>query len=258
MSTFIINVLDSVTGGAVENITLSCDFSIFYQNSKTLRILRSEVLLSTNATTDKNGNVYIDVTDLTHSREFTKYWELFVTEGYNGSFTISGNIKTYPNEKYLSLAEERVFDLSKISRDILYNSDKGYWQVPDMDANNSIYLVYLEDPKYSLTILEKNFKKVEKDYIFAKKQFYENLKVADTTDIFEKLTPYEPGNWKNVLTRLLEFEEGTLNAGLRFAKKTGLTEEYKRLDNISTAIQYIKNLYPDVTIKEGEGIPYNK
>ena len=106
--------------------------------------------------------------------------------------------------------------------------------------------------------LEKNFRNAEDTYITAKKIFEENLKLVDTSKIFEKLTDYEPSNWTKVITRILEFEEGTLDAGLRFCKKTGLDEEFKRLDMIKTSILYLKNLYPDISISDGEGIPYGK
>lgn len=72
------------------------------------------------------------------------------------------------------------------------------------------------------------------------------------------MTDNEPSKFAEVITRMLEFEESTLDAGLRFTKKTNLTEEFKRLDMIKTSILVLKNLYPDLKLSDGEGLPYGK
>ena len=257
MSLLITKVGDS-KGNPAENVTLSSDFYVEYSNSDTGKTLTSGVLLSTNATSDNKGDVNFNITTLTGSREFTKYWELFLSEGSSGKFFILGKTTTYPNETYLSVTVETAYDLGKYEANVNFDGKTGTYTFPDIEASDFVTLVNLGDSKYSLDTLETNYKAAEKSYLLAKNLYQQNLKITDTSKIFERLTAYEPTSWNTVLTRLLEFEEGTLNSGLRFAKKAGLTEEYRRLDVISTSILYLKNLYPNILITDGEGIPYNK
>jgi len=255
MSVLTVNVIDP-RGSNIKDITLSSEFYIQYDNTNTGKTVTSEVLFSTKATSDDNGVVSFGITPLTNRREFIKYWELYLSEG--GDFSVLGKTTTYPDENHLSITVTVTYDLSKVAGDVTFDSKTGIYTFPTISAPDTVNLVSLGDSKFELDTLEDNYKKAEKDYLFAKNLYQENLKIADTSKIFEKLTPYEPASWEVVLTRLLEFEEGTLDAGLRFAKKAGLTEEYRRLDAISTAILYIKNLYPNITLDNGEGIPYDK
>ncbi len=67
---------------------------------------------------------------------------------------------------------------------------------------------------------------------------------------------YHPTNFKVVITRLLEIQEGTLKQAIDYSKTTGLKVEYDRLTAINKLITNLSSMYPNVTIDDGEGIPY--
>ena len=117
-------------------------------------------------------------------------------------------------------------------------------------------MVSKSSSKVDLDKLEKTFLEKETQYLQAKRVYQENIKILDTSKIFEQLNDYEPPSWNKAITRLLEFEESTLDAAIRFTKKTNLTAEFKYLDQIKTAIFQFKNLYPSILIKDGDGVPY--
>jgi hypothetical protein len=56
----------------------------------------------------------------------------------------------------------------------------------------------------------------------------------------------------------LEFKEGTLNAGLTFCEHFGLDKELQILKTIDRNIIRMSEIYPKVTLEDGEGIPYDR
>ncbi len=123
------------------------------------------------------------------------------------------------------------------------------------EANNIRILTESEISKDILQI-KSNFKTVEEDYILAKKQYEAQLKSNVDLEI-DTVNPYEPRSFKTVITRLLEFQEGTINPSLDYTKVAGLDSEYKKLEVINKLITNLTRMYPSITIKDGEGIPYN-
>lgn len=244
----------------LEGITINCEFYIQYNNTSTSRIMNSGVLSELVGSTDSKGVSALSSERITTSKEFTKYWELFSIRNkeQSGKFFIIANVVSTANKSYATGFETITFDLGAQRGKVTKDEKSGYYTIPELSGNKALTLIAADSSKVNLDTLEKTFKEKEAAYIQAKRVYEENLKVSDTSKIFEQLTTYEPTKWANVITRLLEFEESTLDAGLRFAKKTNLTEEFNRLDQIQTAILVLKNLYPDIKISDGEGLPYNK
>lgn len=244
----------------VPDILVNCDFYLEYTNLTSGRRLVSNTLHTQNGVSDSDGLVLLGVSNIVETNEFTKYWELYlgeVAKGASGKFEIKSKSTSKPTDTYSSFSEIVSFSLDSISKNITKDGKTGFYILPDkISSSKSIELIDVGG--FSIDLLEKNFRDAEISYVTAKRIFEENLKVVDTSNIFETLTPYEPSNWESVITRLLEFEEGTLDAALRFSKKTGLNEEFRRLDMIKTSILYLKNLYPDIKIGDGEGMPYSK
>lgn len=260
MSTLAITVQNE-SGTSLENITINCEFYIQYNNTSTSRIMNSGVLSELVGSTDSKGVSALSSERITTSKEFTKYWELYtnnVKKGQSGKFYIISNTVSNATKGYATGFETVTFDLGAQSGKVSKDEKTGYYTIPELSGNKPLTLIASDSSKVNLDTLEKAFKEKEAAYLQAKRVYEENLKVSDTSKIFEQLTTYEPAKWANVITRLLEFEESTLDAGLRFAKKTNLTEEFNRLDIIKTSILYLKNLYPDIKIGDGEGVPYNK
>ena len=261
MANLLINISDRESNG-IQGIVVDCNFYLEYQNTTTGRRLTSSVLQNITGVSNSEGEVILNSDKIIQTKEFTKYWELYlddvVARGESGTFELKSKTTSKPTDNYSSFSNIIEFSLSDNSKDIGKDEKTGFYSIPEISYHKTIVLLSIDDSEVDIDTLEKNFRDAEDTYITTKKIFEENLKLVDTSKIFEKLTDYEPSNWTKVITRLLEFEEGTLDAGLRFCKKTGLDEEFKRLDMIKTSILYIKNLYPDISISDGEGIPYGK
>ena len=252
--------IQNESGIKLSNITVTKELYIQYTNSSTNREITS-VVLTKLTDVSKDGTVSVPSSNISSTKEFTKYWELYtdnVKKGESGKFFIVANIVSTATTDYATAFETITFDLGVQSGKVSKDGKTGFYTLPGLSGNKALTLIASNSSKVNLDTLEKTFKEKEAAYLQAKRVYEENLKVADTSTIFEQLTTYEPRKWANVITRLLEFEESTLDAGLRFAKKTNLTEEFNRLDIIRTSILYLKNLYPDITLSDGEGVPYNK
>lgn len=88
------------------------------------------------------------------------------------------------------------------------------------------------------------------------KQSYEELLANATTIELTQLETYEPASPTYIVTRLLEFQAGTLNAAIRYAGDADLTDQLALLQRIDRSIGQYVSYYPNITINDGEGIPY--
>lgn len=95
------------------------------------------------------------------------------------------------------------------------------------------------------------------DAYLTAKQSYEELLANATTIELNQLETYEPANPTYIVTRLLEFQTGTLNAAIRYADDANLPDQLALLQRIDRSINQYVSYYPNVTINDGEGIPYN-
>lgn len=260
MSTLSITVQNE-SGTKLEGISISCEFYLQYTNSSTDRLMNSGILSELRGTTNNKGISALSSERITTSKEFNRYWELYaanVGKGQSGKFYIIANVISTATKSYATGFETVIFDLGAQGGKVTKDKETGYYSIPALTGNKQLTLLSPDNSKVDLATLEANFKDAESTYIKSKRIYEENLKVADTSKIFEQLTDNEPSKFAQVITRLLEFEESTLDAGLRFTKKTNLTEEFKRLDIIKTSILVLKNLYPELSLKNGEGLPYGK
>ena len=241
------------------NIQVSAELYIQYINtSNSNKAITSTTLAEVGAITGTKGRAEIDSARIATSKEFTRYLDIFVSnkaKGQGGTFRIVANtITTDPSSNFVTGFDTIFFDLSNS----LLSKDKltGNYNLPSLIANAVIKMVSKDSSKVDLDKLEKLFLEKETQYLQAKRIYQENIKILDTSKIFEQLNDYEPPSWNKAITRLLEFEESTLDAAIRFTKKTNLTAEFKYLDQIKTAIFQFKNLYPSILIKDGDGVPY--
>ena len=247
-------------GGSIgANIQVSAELYIQYINtSNSNKALTSTTLAEVGAITGTKGRAEIDSARIATSKEFTRYVDIFLSnkaKGQKGTFIIvASTVTTDPSSKFATGFDTIFFDLSN---SLLSKDEKtGYYILPSSIANAAIKMVSKDSSKVDLDKLEKLFLEKESQYLQAKRVYQENIKILDTSKIFEQLNDYEPPSWNKAITRLLEFEESTLDAAIRFTKKTNLTAEFKYLDQIKTAIFQFKNLYPSILIKDGDGVPY--
>lgn len=88
---------------------------------------------------------------------------------------------------------------------------------------------------------------------------YQSQLIAQSPDLILSTYDYQPNNFTKVITRLLEFQEGTLITSLDFARNADLTQLYSLLgpvNGIDYEINSLSGLYPSIDIEDGEGIPY--
>ena len=90
----------------------------------------------------------------------------------------------------------------------------------------------------------------------AAKEAYDALLAAATTITLEQVETYEPPLASNIVTRLLEFQACAILPGIRYATNADLTNELALLERINRSIEQYANLYPNIAIGDGEGIPY--
>jgi hypothetical protein len=88
---------------------------------------------------------------------------------------------------------------------------------------------------------------------------YQAQLIAQSDELILSTYEYQPTNFTYVITRLLEFQQGTLISSLDFAENANLTQLYNLLgpvNGISNEINSLSGIYPEITIEDGEGIPY--
>jgi hypothetical protein len=124
------------------------------------------------------------------------------------------------------------------------------------DENDSIILQSIADQITEFATLRRTYKTIEDAYLLIKNQFETQL-IGEIDLEIDTAETYEPKNFKTVITRLLEFQVGTIQPALEYTKTAKLTTEYDRLNTMNTLINVICKMYPDVTIEDGEGIPYD-
>ena len=109
-------------------------------------------------------------------------------------------------------------------------------------------------------IVEKQLKVADQKINFEQElKNYQAQLVAQSDELILSTYDYQPTNFVNVITRLLEFKQGTLISSLDFAENANLTQLYNLLGpttGIENEIESLAGLYPSITIEDGEGIPY--
>jgi hypothetical protein len=85
---------------------------------------------------------------------------------------------------------------------------------------------------------------------------YRSQLKAQSLDLILSSAEYQPNSFTKVITRLLEFQEGTLSTSIDYAENANLLDLKDLLGTLNTEITDLAGLYPEITIEDGEGIPY--
>ncbi len=258
----VFNLNDKFESGGLEEVVLYGKFYVSFTDISG-RNFRSNEIVELKGISDSKGRVEIVVDDLIYNDEYQKYHELW----WNKIYSFDGikdpetdfkiNCKLYNSST--SIYATKVFDIGEILyKD--YNegyNPKGY--IGNIEITKQLTLTSIKND-LNISTLKENYKNAEYNYLVAKEEYTNNLKNVsiDTSDIFERVSEYEPTSWVYVITRLLELNEGTIAPALRFTKNGGMDVENKRLTMILKTIENLLNMYPDITIEDGEGIPYGK
>jgi hypothetical protein len=253
---------DNYEVGGLEELVVYGKFYVTFTDMRSNTYTSNE-LIEVKTMSDEKGVVTLDLDNLINNKEYQKYYELWWNLVYpkgvrdpETDFLIIGNLYNSSTSKYAT----KVFNL-----EINYGKIGDKWNesgnIGELKFEKESYPFILTSINNNLNIvsLKEKFKDAESKYLLAKEEYTSNLKNVsiDTSVIFERVAPYEPTSWVYVITRFLELIDGTINPALRFTQNGSMTVENKRLTMIQKTIETLLNLYPDITIEDGEGIPYS-
>lgn len=194
---------------------------------------------------ESSGTTFNKQASLTELIRNPKYIEFCKKYSRN---TIAFNITTYTdktdnykasvwNQLKTDIRFEDNFSLDGI------RIDKGY-ELPELS--------------YDITTINEyktSFKELEVQYLAAKAKYETEVKDAGLT-VFEQNESYEPSDGTYIITRMLEFQLGTLVPAIRHFKTTQNNPALRQATLIDMSINNLSKLFPDITIDDGEGMPY--
>jgi hypothetical protein len=197
---------------------------------------------------DKNDGV-IDFNRLieTNFKTIESFWN-----NYSSKYQVEINliIVTELSKDYKSFIEEIRFDPDWINGFKEFNS-------ADLSGKNNFHVDKSNYKATDLKSLTMDFKAIELEYNKAKAIF--EAEVKNNTEIeLEVVNGYEPNTFAKVITRILEFQKGTLSPAIEFTKLANLKRENNNLTAINNIMNAITDLYPDIDLEMGEGMPYQK
>jgi hypothetical protein len=237
----------------------------------------SEIFFNRNINTDNKGNLAIDLDrDMNTSKIFRTFWAkwsrrcgeighgepptstfyfgLQISQTFKGDANYAGF--SYTNNIFVPSFENRGFTKDGISCSPK-TCEPYYFNFWDIDAEKQSVknLVFNQEQ-----ITEKQVKAAQTkiDYEVQLKNYQSQL-IAQSSELILSTYDYQPDSFTKVITRLLEFQQGTLVTSLDFARNADLTQLYSLLgpvNGIDYEINSLTGLYPSIDIEDGEGIPY--
>jgi hypothetical protein len=204
-------------------------------------------LFTTRFLIDETGYITINLTSMLSNSRLLK----FVTK-YKDSSVLSVTINIPKTTNYGSLTRNFKLPVKWKQGELGLTFDPYDYY----DQADAIILQPIADQVTEFATLRRTYKTIEDAYLLIKNQFETQL-VGEIDLEIDTAETYEPRNFKTVITRLLEFQVGTIQPALDYTKTAKLTTEYDRLTTMNTLIDVICKMYPDVTIEDGEGIPYD-
>lgn len=219
-------------------------------------VYTSDVIINGDETTDSNGVVTINVTNVFSDNTFLEIWQKFNSvKGYNVSIQITLETDKQEIGPYLYISR------TDIPRELsAYNIifDDVDYIYPDLEYYGTYDSFYVDEVVIDEELLKASqAKKLEtqRKYINSLEDFRNEI-VSQSILQIPFLNEYNPINITQIITRCLELSVGTIENGLTYTTDAGLVAETNRLNKIKTLVNQISNLYPNITIEDGEGIPY--
>ena len=216
----------------------------------------SDVIINGDETTDSNGIVEVDVTDVFSDSTFLELWQKFSnTKNYNVSLQIELQSEKQEISPYMYISRT---DIPTILSAYNVKLKSGIYSYPDLVYWDE-YGVFTVD---EIVIDEELLKKSQAEKLERQRNFnnslqdFQNEIASQATLQIPALNEYNPINITQIITRCLELSVGTIENGLTYTSEAGLIAETNRLNKIKTLVNQISNLYPTITIEDGEGIPY--
>ena len=179
----------------------------------------------------------------------SKYIEFFKT--YSKKAQIWFNIIIY-TDKTGSYKSTVIIEPTAIKLD----DRMGGFNFQDININKTFDLPALFYDIENINKLKIDFKDLEAQYLAAKAQYETEVKDAGLV-VFEQNESYEPSDGTYIITRMLEFQLGTLIPAIRHFKTIQNNTALRQAQLIDQVLTQLTKLFPDITIDDGEGMPYN-
>jgi hypothetical protein len=178
------------------------------------------------------------------------YFGLQIIQTFKGSADFAGFAHTdYLFVPFFSNISESKCDLRDCSK-----PEFDFWDT----TSDTIEIKILRFNSQAVVERQVKFAQEKVDFEAMVKNYQAQL-IAQSDDLILSTYDYQPSNFTYVITRLLEFQQGTLISSLDFAENANLTQLYNLLGpttGIQNEIESLAGLYPSITIEDGEGIPY--
>ncbi len=219
-------------------------------------VYTSDVIIEGDETTDSNGIVTVDVTNVFSDSTFLEIWNKFNSvKGYNVSIQIELESEKQEIGPYMYISRS---DIPKILSAYNVTFDGVDYSYPDLEY----YTEYEAFNVNEIVIDEELLKATQAKKLETQRKYINSLEDFQNEIVSQSilqipiLNEFNPININQIITRCLELSVGTIENGLTYTTDAGLVAETNRLNKIKTLVNQISNLYPTITIEDGEGIPY--
>jgi hypothetical protein len=208
----------------------------------------SDSLGYTKFVTEDNGFGVINLTDLLefNSKQARIFSELY--KKYELGFRLT--VSTESTDRYKGFARSiDVIGIEWIERPFNFESINWYMKNGPFDLRS------INESIDNIKDLRMEIKQTQLKYLEMKAQYEAEVKNNVNLKL-DRSNPWEPATFKNVLTRILEFQSGTLLPAIEYAKVAEFEEMQQRLQAIQNLFVVILQEYPKIKIEDGEGMPY--
>ena len=248
-NTIIVQFIDRDSSEPVNDIYAKIDVSLAAYDRGRL-LYTSDSLGYTKFVTEGAGHGRINITELLerNSKSARIFSDLYKKYELGLNLTIS----VESTDQYRGIARSiDVINMSWGERPYDFGSIEWF------KDNDAFELSPIGERVDNIKDLKVQIKEIQSTYLRMKAQY--DAEVKNNVDLkLDVSNPWEPVTFKNVLTRILEFQAGTLLPAIEYAKVAELDQIQQRLQIVQDLFVVILQEYPKITIDDGEGMPYYK
>lgn len=219
-------------------------------------VYTSDVIIEGDENTDSNGIVEVNVTNVFSDNTFLELWQKFSNvKNYNVSLQISLESNKQEILPYVYLSRTDIPQILSAYNVTFDGEDYSYPDLQYWDLYESFSVSEIVIDEELLRSIQSKKLKTQRDFNNSLQDFQNEINSQATLQI-PALNEYNPINITQIITRCLELSVGTIENALTYTTDAGLIAETNRLNKIRILVNQISNLYPTITIEDGEGIPY--
>lgn len=196
-------------------------------------------------------SINLDFSNFLNNRDTFKFYAYWISKSsFSPAIEIIFTIPT--SESYLAKTTRIVVDL----KDNISFNDRSSKLEFKSELEEQTITLFSKNEQIDFKEMRSNFLNKEREYIVAKQEYETILKSATANVVMPQQETYYPAEFKYVITRALEFKQGTLDPAYIFTTDAKLETESKLLDTLIKVINRLSLLYSDIKIDAGEGQPY--